>query len=286
MHPILNIATLAAKEAGEFIAQQLNNIDRLTIEHKGKNDYVSEVDQHAERIIIDIIRKYYPNHSILAEESGTQNKASDFEWIIDPLDGTTNFLHQFPQFSVSIAVTEKGKLMHGVVYDPLRDELFCASKGQGARLNNYRIRVSEQKTLTDALMATGIPYYNFEYVDAYLESFKAFMLQTAGIRRPGSAALDLAYVACGRVDGYWELNLQPWDIAAGALIVQEAGGMVTDFIGGHDYLNTGNVIAANPKMLKAMAGVIGRTIPLTFREKRPDTTTKAQQAQKAPNQSS
>ncbi|KUJ71432.1 inositol monophosphatase family protein [Thiomicrospira sp. WB1] len=269
MHPILNIASQAAKDAGEFIANQLQNIDRLNIEHKGRNDYVSEVDKQAERIIIDTIQKYYPGHSIMAEESGHHHKDSDFEWIIDPLDGTTNFLHQFPQFAVSIAVTEKGRLMHGVVYDPLRDELFSASKGQGARINNYRIRVSEQKTLANALMATGIPYYNFDYVDAYLESFKEFMLNTAGIRRPGSAALDLAYVASGRVDGYWELNLKPWDIAAGALIVQEAGGMVTDFVGGDGYLTSGNIIAANPKMLKEMASVIGRTIPKEFRRNRP-----------------
>ncbi|MDR9498963.1 MAG: inositol monophosphatase family protein [Hydrogenovibrio sp.] len=269
MHPILNIATQAAKDAGEFIANQLQNIDRLNIEHKGRNDYVSEVDRQAERIIIDTIHKYYPAHSILAEESGHHHKDSDIEWIIDPLDGTTNFLHQFPQFAVSIAVTEKGKLMHGVIYDPLRDELFSASRGQGARVNNYRIRVSNQNTLADALMATGIPYYNFDYVDAYLESFKEFMISTAGIRRPGSAALDLAYVASGRVDGYWELNLKPWDIAAGALIVQEAGGMITDFMGGDGYLQSGNIIAANPKMLKEMASVIGRTIPEEFRRNRP-----------------
>lgn len=265
MHPILNIATLAAKEAGEFITNQLQHIDRLNIQEKGRNDYVSDVDKHAERIIIDTIRKYHPDHSIKAEESGHHQTDSDFEWIIDPLDGTTNFLHQFPQFAVSIAVTEKGRLMHGVVYDPLRDELFSASRGAGARLNNYRIRVSEQKTLENALMATGIPFYDFEYVDAYLDSLKQFMLSTAGIRRPGSAALDLAYVACGRVDGYWEMRLKPWDIAAGALIVMEAGGLVTDFKGGNDYLTSGNLIAANGKMLKEMAKIIGQTIPEAFR---------------------
>lgn len=261
MHPILNVANIAAKEAGNFIVNQMQNVEQLTIEEKGRNDYVSEIDKHAEKIIIDTIRKYYPQHSILAEESGAHKKESDFEWIIDPLDGTTNFLHGFPQFAVSIAVTEKGKLMHGVVYDPTRDELFSASRGSGARLNNYRIRVSEQKTLQNALLATGIPYYDFEFADAYLACFKEFILKTAGIRRPGSAALDLAYVACGRVDGYWELKLKPWDIAAGALIVSEAGGLITDMVGGDKFLQSGNIIAANPKMLKAMAQVISNTIP-------------------------
>jgi len=265
MHPILNIATLAAKQAGEFIADQVSQIDQLNIQEKGRHDYVSEVDKRAEKMIIDTIRKYYPDHRIQAEESGHHKTDSDFEWIIDPLDGTTNFLHQFPVFSVSIAITEKGRLSHGVIYDPLRDECFSASRGDGARMNNYRIRVSEQKTLQNALMATGIPFQQFDYVDAYLASLKQFMLNTAGIRRAGSAALDLAYVACGRVDGYWELNLKPWDIAAGALIVQEAGGLVTDFKGGNDFLKSGNIIAGNSKMLKAMAKIIGQTIPEQYR---------------------
>lgn len=265
MHPILNVATIAANEAGHFIASQLQNLDQLKVEEKGRNDYVSEIDKHAEKIIIDTIQKYYPQHSILAEESGKHHKDSDFEWIIDPLDGTTNFLHGFPQFAVSIAVTEKGKLMHGVVYDPLKDELFSASRGSGARMNNYRIRVSEQKTLQNALLATGVPFHDFEHVDDYLVCFKEFMLQTAGIRRAGSAALDLAYVACGRVDGYWELNLKPWDIAAGALIVSEAGGLVTDMVGSDKFLESGNLIAATPKMLKAMAQVISTTLPKEYR---------------------
>ncbi|BBP42965.1 inositol monophosphatase family protein [Thiosulfativibrio zosterae] len=266
MHPILNVAVMAAKDAGEFIANQLQNLDQLTIEKKGRSDYVSEVDKHAERIIMDTIKKFYPKHNILAEESGAQQNNSDFEWIIDPLDGTTNFLHGFPHFSVSIAVREKGKLMHGVVYDPIRDELFSASRGAGARMNNYRIRVSDQKNLEDSLLATGFPYYQFDYMDAYIETFKAFMTSTAGLRRPGSAALDMAYVACGRVDGYWEMNLKPWDVAAGALIVQEAGGLVTDLRGGDKYLETGNIIAANPKMLKEMAKITTKHIPEQFRK--------------------
>ncbi len=266
MHPILNVAILAAKEAGKFIEHQSKNLDKVTIEKKGRHDYVSQVDKQTEDIIINAIRKYYPQHNILAEESGTQDRNSTFEWVIDPLDGTTNFLHGFPHFSVSIAVTEKGKLMHGVVYDPMRDELFSASRGDGARLNNFRIRVSNEKELEDSILATGFPYHEFDYVDSYMETLKSFMLKTAGIRRPGSAALDLAYVAAGRVDGYWEMNLKPWDIAAGALIVQEAGGFVTDLRGGDNFLTSGNLIAANPKMLKHMAKVITATIPEKYRK--------------------
>ncbi len=268
MHALLNIATQAARKAGERILNHMEHIDQLNVEHKGKNDYVSEVDKDAENTIIQTILKYYPDHEILAEESGSassNDKASDTRWIIDPLDGTTNFLHQFPQFCVSIAVEVKGKLEHAAIYDPTRDEMFTASRGQGAAINNHRIRVSEQKTLDNALLATGFPYHDFSYLDAYLESFKAFMTSTAGIRRPGSAALDLAYVACGRVDGFWEMNLKPWDIAAGALIVKEAGGLATDFQGGSDFLKSGNIMATNPKLYKEMAQVIGKTIPKDLR---------------------
>jgi myo-inositol-1(or 4)-monophosphatase len=269
MHPLLNIAILAARSAGQKIMHHLDNIDRLNIEHKGKNDYVSEVDKEAEQAIIQTIRKYYPDHHILAEESGknpAKNSKSDIEWIIDPLDGTTNFLHQFPQFAVSIAIKEKGKLMHGVIYDPVRDEMFSASRGSGAKLNNFRIRVSEQKTLDNALLATGFPYHDFSYLDSYMASLKSFMQSTAGIRRAGSAALDLAYVACGRVDGYWEFNLKPWDIAAGALIAKEAGALVTDFMGGENYLQSGNILVANPKLYKEMAQTLAKTIPAELRK--------------------
>jgi myo-inositol-1(or 4)-monophosphatase len=265
MHPILNIATIAAKEAGEFIINELENVGQLKVEEKGRNDYVSEIDKIAESIIIKTIRKYYPDHNILAEESGKHSTPSHFEWIIDPLDGTTNFLHQFPQFAVSIAVKEKGKLMHGVVYDPFKDELFSATRGNGAKMNDFKIRVSGQKKLENSLLATGFPYHDYSYVDAYLASFKEFMLQTSGLRRAGSAALDLAYVAAGRVDGFWELNLKPWDVAAGALIVMEAGGIVTDFMGDDNYLESGNIIAGNPKMLQEMAKVITKTIPKEIR---------------------
>jgi len=266
MHPILNIAIIAAKEAGEFIINELENVGQLKVEEKGRNDYVSEIDRVAEDIIIRAIRKYYPDHNILAEESGKHSTPSHFEWIIDPLDGTTNFLHELPHFAVSIAVREKGKLMHGVVFDPFKDELFSASRGDGARLNNFKIRVSGQNKLDNSLLATGFPYHDFSYIDAYMAGFKEFILKTAGLRRGGSAALDLAYVAAGRVDGYWEFNLKPWDIAAGALIVMEAGGIVTDFTGDDNYLTSGNIIAGNPKMLQAMAKIITKTTPKELRK--------------------
>lgn len=265
MHPLLNIATIAARAAGDYILNQLGRIDQLDIEYKGINDYVSEVDKNAEQIIINTIRKYHPDHKIIAEESGIQKGQAQVEWIIDPLDGTTNFLHQFPQFAVSIAVREKGKLMHAAIFDPNRDEMFTATRGSGAYLNNRRIRVSEQRQLNNALLATGFPYHDFSYIDSYLASFKHFMTETAGIRRAGSAALDLAYTACGRVDGFWEFNLKPWDIAAGALLVIEAGGLATDFQGGENFLESGNILVANPKLYKEMAQGLAKTIPTELR---------------------
>lgn len=268
MHPLLNIATQAARAAGGNIMHHLDRIDQLNVEHKGKNDYVSEVDKEAEDTIINTIKKYYPDHQIFAEESGQgkKNTKSDVRWIIDPLDGTTNFLHQFPQFCVSIAVEVKGKIQHAAIFDPVRDEMFTASRGSGAFLNNRRLRVSEQKTLENALLATGFPYHDFSYIDDYMSSLKSFMTNTAGIRRAGSAALDLAYVACGRVDGYWEFNLKPWDIAAGALIVKEAGGLATDFKGGDDFLTSGNILTANPKLYKEMAQTLAKTVSKDLRQ--------------------
>ncbi len=266
MHAYLNIAIEAARKAGTLLERYFNNLDRLTIESKAHNDFVSEADRDAEKSIVDTIQKYYPDHSIIAEEGHGRRTNAKVEWIIDPLDGTTNFLHGFPHFAVSIGIKVKGKLEHGVVYDPMRDELFAASRGEGARLNNRRIRVSETRKLEHALLATGVPYREFDYVDSYMQSLRYFMTHTAGIRRPGSAALDLAYTACGRVDGYWELNLRPWDIAAGAIIVREAGGIVTDFAGGENYLKSGNILAANPAMTRQMARVIAQTIPEEYRK--------------------
>ena len=252
MHPIVNIATRAARQAGDIIIRARERMDKLTVVSKSENDYVSEVDQMAEQEIIRTIRKAYPDHAILAEESGQTEGDSEFEWIIDPLDGTTNFLHQFPQYSVSIGVRQKGRLEHAVVYDPLKDEIFSASRGAGARMNDRRLRVSQTKGLEGALLGTGFPFKDQRNLDVYLQMFKAMIQPTAGIRRAGSAALDLAYVAAGRLDGFWELHLNPWDMAAGLLLIQEAGGMISDIKGGHQIFETGHVIAANPKVFKAM----------------------------------
>jgi myo-inositol-1(or 4)-monophosphatase len=249
---MLNIAVRAARNAGDIIARYSNRIDELTIASKERNDFVSEVDRQAEDEIIAVIRKAYPQHGILAEESGEHGSGDDYQWIIDPLDGTTNFLHGMPQFAVSIALQHKGRLEQAVIYDPLRQELFTATRGSGAFLDNRRIRVSGQIGLEGALLGTGFPYKDQQHMDAYLQMFKALAVDTAGIRRPGAAALDLAYVAAGRFDGFWEIGLNPWDIAAGVLLVREAGGLVGDFIGGHDFMKSGNVVAAAPKLFPAM----------------------------------
>lgn len=251
MHPTLNIAIRAARSAGNLIMRNLERTDTLTVTSKGRNDFVTEVDRQAEEEIVGILRKAFPDHGIYAEE-GSLHKGDEYRWIIDPLDGTTNFLHGFPQFSVSIALQHNNRLEHAVIYDPLRQELFTASRGAGALLNDKRIRVSNARGLDGTLIGTGFPFRHPQYLDCYVETFKVIHLQTAGIRRAGSAALDLAYVAAGRLDGFWEIALKPWDMAAGALLVQEAGGLVGDFNGGHDFLETGNVVAGNPKIFKAI----------------------------------
>ena len=255
MHPMLNIAIRAARRAGELIVRSLEQRQDLHIDTKGKNDFVSEVDRQAEAAIIEILHKAYPNHAILAEESGAKNYGNSYRWIIDPLDGTTNFLHGNPQFSVSIALKYKNDLEQAVIYDPLRGELFTASRGQSALLNGRRVRVSNN-TLNNALLGTGFPYRMPHHLDTYLATFKALFPLVSGMRRAGSAALDLAYVASGRLDGFWEIGLKEWDIAAGTLIVQEAGGLVSDFSGGNDYFNTGNIIVGNPKVHKGILQTI------------------------------
>jgi myo-inositol-1(or 4)-monophosphatase len=249
---MLNIAVRAARNAGDIIVRHSHRVDQLTIASKERNDYVSEVDRQAEDEIIAIIRKAYPDHGILAEESGQHGKGDEFLWIIDPLDGTTNFLHGFHQFCVSIALQHKGRLDQAVIYDPMRQELFTASRGGGALLDNRRIRVSKQVGLEGALLGTGFPYKDQQHLDAYLDMFRALIADSAGIRRPGSAALDLAYVAAGRFDGFWEIGLNPWDMAAGILLVREAGGLVGDLAGGHDFMKNGNIVAAAPKLFPAM----------------------------------
>jgi len=252
MNPMLNIAIKAARAAGNVILRNMDKVDRLNIETKSQNDFVSQVDHQAEEKIIDVIRQAYPEHSILAEESGVDDRPGDYQWIIDPLDGTTNFLHGFPQFSVSIAMKSKNRLEVAVVFDPLKNELFTAARGNGAQLNDRRLRVTQQKGIPGALLGTGFPFKHPQHLETYLNTFRALHPEAAGIRRAGSAALDLAYVAAGRLDGFWELGLNPWDMAAGVLLVREAGGIVTDFSGDGHYLETGNVIAAAPKVYQPM----------------------------------
>ena len=265
MHPTLNIAIRAANAAGDIIYRYLEHVDKLVVSSKAQNDFVTEVDNQAEQAIISVIQKAFPDHSIKAEESGeTTGKQSDCQWIIDPLDGTTNFLHGFPQFAVSIALKEKGRLTQAVVYNPVNQELFTASRGEGAMLNSRRLRVTKRKSLEGALLGTGFPFRQQQHLDVYLETFKALFPMTAGIRRPGSAALDLAYVAAGRLDGFWEIGLSEWDMAAGALLVQEAGGLVSDFSGGHEYLESGNIICGNPKVFKQMLQKIVPCVQDTF----------------------
>ncbi|EKD73831.1 MAG: myo-inositol-1(or 4)-monophosphatase [uncultured bacterium] len=251
--PFINIAIQAARTAGNIIMRAVDRLDKIQITEKQPNDYVTEVDQHAEREIIAIIRKAHPNHSIIGEESGESVKQGDYTWIIDPLDGTRNFIHGFPHFAVSIAISYKNKIEHGVVYDPVRQELFTASRGKGAELNDRRIRVSKHKTLEESLLGTGFPHrHSPERVTAYVNSLKALLPFSGDVRRAGAATLDLAYVASGRLDGFWEMGLKPWDIAAGSLLVKEAGGLVSDFNGAEDYFKTGNIVAANPKILKLL----------------------------------
>ncbi len=255
MHPMLNIAVRAARGAGNVLLRYYDRVDSLKVTTKGKNEFVSEVDRAAEQIIIETLRNSYPNHAILAEESG-RSEGNEYEWVIDPLDGTTNYLHGFPQFSVSIALKHKGVLEHGVVYDPLSEEMFTTSRGSGAFLNDRRIRVSPRKGLDGALIGTGFPYRDHSHIDAYMKVFQQLIQETAGIRRPGSAALDLAYVAAGRLDGFWEFGLSEWDMAAGALLVREAGGTVTDLSGSDRFLDSGNVVAGGIKTHGALLSAI------------------------------
>lgn len=256
MEPLLNIAVNAARQAGEIINRYVEQVDRLKITPKNSHEYFSEVDIKAEQVIINTIHKAYPEHGILAEESGIQQSDSDTVWIIDPLDGTSNYLHGFPFYSVSIALKIKNRLEHGVIYDPLRHECFAASRGRGARLNDRRIRVSKQTQLNASLLGTGFHFRDATLAQRYLPTFEALIGKCTGVRRTGSAALDLAYVASGRLDGFWEFGLRPWDIAAGALLVREAGGLISDVQGGEDFLNYGDVVAGTPKVFKSLLQTI------------------------------
>jgi len=264
MQPLLNIGMRAARRAGDLIVRSLSRLDSINVDTKGRNDFVTEIDRKAEADIIATIRRSYPQHAVLAEESGRSGE-HEFVWIIDPLDGTTNFLHGFPTFAVSIAVEHRGRLEHAVIYDPMRQEFFTASRGDGAQLEGRKIRVSSQRTLEGALIGTGLPFrMDPPLVDSYLAMLKVVMGTAAGVRRPGSAALDLAYVAAGRLDGFWEFGLSPCDTAAGALLIQEAGGRIGTATGA-EYALGPNVVAGNPKVYEELLGVLSPLTPAALR---------------------
>jgi myo-inositol-1(or 4)-monophosphatase len=250
LHPMLNIAVKAARAAGSIINRAALDVERLTISMKGVNDFVTEVDQAAEKVIIETLLTAYPGHAILAEESGRAHgaKHSDYLWIIDPLDGTTNFIHGFPVYAVSIALSFRGKIEQAVVYDPTRNDLFFASKGRGAFLNDRRLRVSKRIRLAESLIGTGFPFRKGDNFKRYVEMFEQVMQHCAGVRRPGAAALDLCYVAAGWYDGFFETGLQPWDVAAGSLMITEAGGLIGNFTGDSDFLYQREAVAGTPKV--------------------------------------
>ena len=249
---MLNTAVKAARKAGAIITRASFDVDKLTVRSKQKNDFVSEVDHAAEEAIISVLREAYPTHGFLGEESGYHDKQAEYLWVIDPLDGTTNFLHGVPQYCVSIALLHKGVLNQAVVYDPNRNELFTATKGVGAYLNDRRIRVSKIDKFEGALVGTGFPFREVVNIDDYLRMLRNVMSAAAGVRRPGAAALDLAWVACGRLDAFWELGLSPWDMAAGALLIREAGGLVGDLDGNEKYMESGRIAAANGKLFSPL----------------------------------
>ncbi len=253
MQALLTIAVRAARKAGDFVMREANHI--ASVESKSQHDYVTNVDKAAEQLIIETISNAYPEHSFLGEESG-QSGHSDYQWVIDPIDGTTNFIRKIPHWAISIACKHKGRTQIGVVYDPNKEELFTAVQGRGAQFDNKKMRVSNTKGLEHSLLATGFPFRNEEKLEEYLRVFAKLFPLCSDMRRAGSAALDLAYVAAGRFDGFWEFGLSPWDTAAGALLVQESGGMVADMTGNPSFEKEGSILAANPKAFKAMLQVI------------------------------
>ncbi len=257
MHPMLNTAVKAARRAASIINRATFDLEQVAITAKRQNDFVTEVDKAAEQAIIDVLLTAYPSHAVLAEESGASSnlkEEGDFVWIIDPLDGTTNFIHGFPQYAISIALQQKGVVTQAVIYDPVHNDLFTATKGSGAFLNNKRLRVSKTDRLSQALIGTGFMWKGDDpsRLENFLKMFEVMTKNCHGLRRPGAATLDLAYVAAGRYDGFFEKNLNIWDIAAGALMVTEAGGLVGDFSGEPNYLEQGNIIAGNPRVFAQM----------------------------------
>jgi myo-inositol-1(or 4)-monophosphatase len=251
MNPI-HLAMVAAREAGSIILNSYGKIRSTQIVVKEKFDYMTTVDKASEQIIVDMIRTHFPDHAILAEESGATPQSRNYRWIIDPLDGTTNYIHGFPFCSVSIALEYQKEIILGVVYDPLRNELFHAEKGQGAFLNNQKIRVSSEQSMSQCLIGTGFPFKNKNLVPKFLEMFAAVFQHVSGIRRAGSAALDLSYVACGRFDGFWEMRLSPWDIAAGVVLVREAGGVFSDLTGDENHFLPKDILATNMHIYETM----------------------------------
>ena len=264
MKPMISVASAAARKASDIITRAFRDIDLIKVEKKSQTDFVTAVDRAVEQTLIEEIKERFPDHKFIGEESGVSgNRDSDIEWIIDPLDGTTNFIRGIPQFAISIGCKVNGRLEHGLILDPIQDDEFSASRGDGARLNGKRIRVSQNKSLAGSLLATGIPFSKetLPHTEAYLQCTSDLLAQnTSGIRRMGAASLDLAYLAAGRFDGFYEMNLKPWDIAAGVLIVREAGGLVADLSGGDNYLKSGNIICGNPKVFKEMLPIVRKNL--------------------------
>jgi myo-inositol-1(or 4)-monophosphatase len=273
MHPMLTTAVKAARRAGNIINRGARNVDLLTVTAKGPKDFVSEVDHAAEAAIVQTLHAAYPDHAILAEEGTAKDRNADAEycWIIDPLDGTTNFLHGFPQYCVSIALKHRGHITQAVVYDPVRNDLFTATRGRGAFLNDRRMRVSRRQHLREALIGTGFPFRDGTNLEIYLQMMRSMMVETAGLRRPGAAALDLAYVAAGYYDGFWEVGLNPWDVAAGSLLIVEAGGLVGDLSGEDGFLYGGQVIGANPRIFAQMVKLLSPYCGVLRRDPRTKT---------------
>ncbi len=266
MHPYLNTAVKAARRAGEIIVRGLARFEGVETASKGLNDYVTSIDRSAEAAIIETLSEAYPTHGFLAEESGVSGPNSEIVWIIDPLDGTTNFMHGFPTFAVSIACQMAGRMEHAVIYDPMRQEIFTSTRGAGAYVDNKRLRVSRQRTLEGALIGTGFPYReNLHLLDPYMAMMKAVIQRASGIRRPGSAALDLAYVAAGRTDGFWEIGLKAWDTAAGTLLIREAGGLIATLDGG-EYKQNGNIVAGTPRVFNELLETLAPFLTDELRE--------------------